>query len=350
MTEQVAAVPGRRALRRGPLAVIAVIVLGLAVLAYWVLRQPSPDVVFSVNAHTGVLQAAPLCNEELVWDLPAGRLMGRSAASDADLPEEVERVTVTLYGGASARLVHRHTGAIVITFDAGEADACPIELERRIVVRHGMQNLPADPVGYDYMSMPLEAIDDQPVFALPLIGRVVLGEDLPYGAGWSGATPLLQSGEYRARGARSGGSVDREQNTYLEEQLDAGIVVDTLPRAAHLTGSDPVSASGFVQIGSSWMQAQIYKRREISILTYAGVPTTYSVPRWRVLVRSTGAQILVALVAILGGIVGLVFSGLEALPNHGVSRAIRKFLREPEPPMPYPQLPPSPPRQSGEHP
>lgn len=318
------AAPRGRANRKRLLPLLAVLAIGVAVMVmYWL--RPSPNVVFSVNARTSVLTVALPCDQDLVWDLPPGDLVSRSV-DDALSGEPKGSVTVTLYGGAEARLVLLPEGRVSVTFGTGEESSCESGRAQRLRASLGGTDVDEDAEGYQYLSAPLAAGTEQVAFALPLVGRVVLGENLPYGAGWSGATPLLQSGEYRAR--RIGGSAG-EQNTYIEGSVDAGAVVDTLPVVRD--GDTGPPASGFVQVGPAGLEAQVYKPREIGVLSYAGSPMTFSVPRWRVLVRSAGAQIALTVLTVLGGIVGLIFSALEALPNHPVSRWIKVRLREEQP-------------------
>jgi hypothetical protein len=319
MNQASTAAPKARVNRKRLLPLLAVLAIGVAVLVVAWLR-PSPNVVFAVNANTSVLTVALPCDQELVWDLPPGDLVGRSV-DDALSEDPKGRVTVSLYGGADARLVLLPEGRITVTFGTGEEATCGSDRAQRLRASLGGIDVDEDAEGYQYLSEPLApATEDAAAFALPLVGQVILGENLPFGAGWSGATPLLQSGEYRAR--RTGGSAG-EQNTYIEGSLDAGAVVDTLPVA-----SDDLPASGFVQVGRASLEAQVYRRREISLLSYAGSPLTLSVPRWRVTVHSAFAQIALTVLTLLGGLVGLTLSWLEALPNHSLSRWIKVRLRE----------------------
>lgn len=328
--------PTRRRNRKRLVVLLAVVAVGVAILGVWLLR-PARGVVFSVNAHTSVLTVILPCDQDLVWDLPAGELTGRSAADL--LPVETEKpVTITLYGGAGARLVALPTGRISVTLDAGEEKACDSALQPRVTASIDGKDMEPDSDGYQYFSASptsrpggssgnnnepasdAQAAADtaQTTFALPLVGRVILGENLPYGAGWSGATPLLHSGEYRARriGASRG-----EQNTYIEGSLDAGSVVDTQPVTSSAYRGR--QASGFVQVRPEGLEAQVYKPREISVLSYAGSPMVFSVPRWRVVVRSAAAQVGLALATVVIGALGLALSWLEALPDHRLSSWLR---------------------------
>lgn len=321
MNDTSTAAPRRRVKHRRLLPLLAVLAILVAVLVVRWLR-PSPDVVFAVHAHTSVLAVALPCEQDLVWDLPPGELVGRSV--DGALAEEPKGpVTVTLYGGAEARLVVLPEGRISVTFGTGEENSCDGDRAQRLRASLGGNDVEEDAEGFQYLSAPLAASGEQAAFALPLVGRVILGENLPYGAGWSGATPLLHSGEYRAR--RIGGSAG-EQNTYIEGSLDAGAVVDTQPATGEGNAGPP--ASGFVQVGPGGLEAQVYKQRGIGVLSYAGSPVTFSVPRWRVLVRSAGAQITLTVLTVLGGILGLAMSWLEALPNHPLSRWIKARVGE----------------------
>lgn len=321
MNQASTAAPPRRANPKRLLPLLAVLAIGVAgMVMYWL--RPSPNVVFSVNGRTSVLTVALPCDQDLVWDLPPGDLVGRSV-DDALSEEPKGAVTVALYGGAEARLVLLPEGRISVTFGSGEERACVHGRAQRLRASLGGNEVGEDAEGYQYLSAPLAPATEQAAFALPLVGRVVLGENLPYGAGWSGVTPLLQSGEYRAR--RIGGSAG-EQSTYIEGSLDAGAVVDTLPVAR--VGQARLLASGFVQVGPAGLEAQVYKPREISVLSYAGSPITFSVPRWRVTVRSAIAQIALTVLTVLGGVAGLLLSWLEALPNHSLSRWIKARLRE----------------------
>lgn len=293
-----------------------VLLIGVAILLKYLLR-PSQGVVFSVNARTSVLTMTLPCGQDLVWDLPPGELVGRSA--DPEFPDiRNGAATVTLYGGAEARLVLLPEGRVSMTFGSGEEHSCETGSAQRLRFSVAGDDVDPDPAGYVYKSGDLVGGAEQATFALQLMGHIILGESLQFGAGWSGATPLLQSGVYRARPV---GDSSGEQDTYIEGSLDAGTVVDTLPGGRD--GEAGAHATGFVLIRPAGMEAQVYKLHEIGVISYAGLPLTFSVPHWRVVVRSASAQVGLTLATALVGILGLTLSWLEALPGNSFSRKIK---------------------------
>jgi len=303
-----ARVPERLDLWWPPLLVLAGII-AMAPLYAPVGLRPSPETVFAVQARTGVLEVQPACGRSLIWDLPAGRVLARDC--DADDMEQCggvrDTVTVTMAGGSTARIEMRADHRWGVTFGRLDGPVCSDAGDSPIRVTADYVELPADALGYFYVAEPASPDAPPPGFSLPLAGRVIVGQFVEFGGGWSGVqSATLSEGRVFGRDVAVGTG---ERLTLLDEELDPGSIVDTHPRLAGADkGGDEASdrvASGFVLSGPGDMLVQLSQRRSIAVTPYDGVPRRLEVPRWKVWWSSPLLQLVASIVGVFGGLLGL---------------------------------------------
>lgn len=214
----------RRGRERSPtVARIAPVVALALAFAYWAASRVSDDATFAVSARTEVVALEVGCMRPLVWDLPAGRV----AALDGPRPVAADVVSVELRAGSRVRLWlggDRRWRAALEPSDVLGCDGAG-EPADAIVVAAANRRLPASAAGYYYESnAPLEQRGERPL--LPLHGRIVIGDEVVFGAGTGRAVsvPLLS----RARiEARTPDRLTLQRRLIHEEQIDAGGIVDS---------------------------------------------------------------------------------------------------------------------------
>ncbi len=309
-----AGLPGRLELWWPPLLVLAGIVATAPLYAPLGLR-PSPETVFAMQARTGVLEVHPACGRSLIWDLPAGRVLARDC--DPDDPEQCggvrDAVTVTLAGGSTARIEMRADRRWGVTFGRLDGPACADAGDSPIRITADYAELPADALGYFYVAEPAGPDAPPPGFSLPLAGRVIVGQFVEFGGGWSDVhSPTLSEGRVFGRDVAVGTG---ERLTLLDEELDPGSIVDTHPR---LAGADKAAdeasdraATGFVLSGEGDMLVQLSQRRSIAVTPYDGTPRRLEVPRWKVWWNSPLLQLVASIVGVFGGLLGLWIASQE---------------------------------------
>lgn len=242
---------GRAGWRLSPLLVL-VAVLALA-LGAWT----TADANFSVTARTEVLTLQTGCAQPLVWDLPAGRISTPERLDAEQAPTAGEALTLALRGGAQVRLRLDAQGHWLIDAAPGAVFGCADTQGRAapdvVTAQVDGVDLPPAPRGFVYRS-------DQPAREGPrplwlLRGRVLLGEEIAFGAGLgsAAATPLLAQARIEAR------TPDRftgQRRLIHEEVVDAGGQIDTHACLGHARDavpscvrSRPWSAEGFVHLG-----------------------------------------------------------------------------------------------------
>lgn len=247
-------------------------VIGLPLLAGITLLLSTctaKDTAFTLTATTDVLSVEPLCDQELVWDLGDGEVAALGSGREhTDTPaRHAGHTSVHLRGGARAVLERRPDGlwridltrgplhqrctaltqlpSVVVTVSPPNgpssrrpADTAPPEqrLELSIGTADGPQALSvrtvrpaASPDTATKAKAASEAKGDPDAkpsgTVLLLSGRVVLGEPLRHGGGWSAASsPLLREGKLEAR---TRDVVTARSLPVIEEPLDAGSRVDT---------------------------------------------------------------------------------------------------------------------------
>ena len=296
------------------ISVVAVCFCLSLVAAVSYLLQPSADTAFAISARSDVLTVEPLCSDHLLWDLPAGHVIAASAPPESSTCEGAALpVSVELRGGASAQLRSRTDGRLDVRLQPGPiAAACQSSSERSVIaVLVDGQELPADAQGYVYRSG--ECSGDGAVSTkgvLTLGGRMRIGAPIPEGAGWGGSSVtlgLLRDGELRARHAAA---FTGERLTLMNESIDPGSIIDTLPclmddqsmgKAAINRGclSTAISTPGFVQLSEGVLDIQLYPIREIGVTPHRGIERRVRLTNWDNLKHSAIAQVLTALFAVL---------------------------------------------------
>jgi hypothetical protein len=369
----------RPLLRRRPVqVVIAVFALAVAIGTPLVLTQ-SDSTIFSVNAATGVVEMRPLCPDKVVWDLPPGEVQGRSCLPEnpADLTEPdafrracshgPEPVTVTLLAGATAKVELDEANHWLVTFGTAALPGCSVQNTEPLLVSVGDGTLPFDAQGYFYRPQvaapppklgslgdktlravpPTAAATDlvksrgAPDLALALRGRVIIGQAMQFGAGWTaGPSPILNSAHFVAR-SRALGTGD--PMTVLDEDVEAGTIIDTHATAEYATAvagpagaaDDVEQSNGFVQIFDDELLVQLYQPESIGLLPYASETRIIRVSRWRPLWASPPVQLFVSLALVTITLLSLVFAYYQAKEN------MPKLLGAPPPsPTLPPPLPP----------
>lgn len=330
-----ASLVGRLGLWYLPLATLLLVVVLAPAIAPFGLH-PSPESVFAVTARTGVVEIHPTCERNLVWDLPAGRLLARncSAVDPAECGGLREAVTATLAAGSSARIEMRADGRWGITFGYVERLDCPGTTAEAIRISADYEDVPADDAGYFYVAEPPGEGQAPPAFALPLAGRAIIGQFVEFGGGWSEVhSPTLSEGQVFGRDVAVGTG---ERLTLLDEELDPGSIVDTHPRRAGAgdSGSDDAepAASGFVLSGEADMLVQVSQKRSIAVIPYDGVGRRLEIPRWKVWWNSPLLQLVASFAGVLGALLGLYIASQEGRLAYGELREQARSRAAVEPP------------------
>ena len=213
----------QRRWRRSPTPLrIAFVVAATAAAAYWAASQVTPDATFAVGARTEVVTLDVDCDRPLAWQLPAGSVgpPGERAAAGAGV------VSAELRGGARARIWLDAAQHWRVAFDAVNPLGCPgvsPEVGDIVVVSAGARRLPPSADGYAYRSAePFGRGNERPL--LPLRGRIVVGDEVVFGAGFAGGIPLLLEARIEAR---TPDPLTLQRRLIHEERVDAGGIVDS---------------------------------------------------------------------------------------------------------------------------
>jgi len=310
---------GRLGLWSLPLQAMLLVLLLAPLFAHFGLR-PSPETVFAVQARSGVLEVQPTCERSLIWDLPGGRLIARQCGADdpADCGGLHEAVTATLSAGSSARIEMRADGRWGITFGVADRASCGDPAGMPVRITADYDELPPDESGYFYVAEPLLPGEPPPAFALPLAGRITIGQFVEFGGGWSDVqSPTLSGGRVFGRDVAIGTG---ERLTLLDEELDPGSIVDTHPRQAGAvepgdTAAEPV-ATGFVLSSKDDgdrhdMLVQVSQRRSVAVIPYDGLGRRLEIPRWKVWWNSPLLQLVASIVGVLGALLGIYIASQE---------------------------------------
>ncbi len=275
--------------------------------------QPASNTAFAISATTDQMLVEPLCQDRMVWDLPAGHVLPVSAPPEAmSCTGAAVPVTVELRGGAQALLTSRADRRLDVRLSPGALAAeCRLpEGRSALSVQVDGVDLPADAQGYFYRSGECDgsgAVDASGV--LSVLGRLQIGAAIPEGAGWGGssvAVSLLDKGEIVARLVAP---FSNERMTLLQEKLDPGSIVDTLPCLGETAGGDAatrneclltaVSTPGFVRLLSDGLDVQAYPTRMVGVTPHLGEQRRINLTRWDILKSSSIAQVLAALFGVL---------------------------------------------------
>lgn len=345
--------------RRGVQLVMAVFALTVAIGTPLVLA-PSGSTVFAVSAATGVVELRPLCPDKVVWDLPPGEVQGRSCLPENpdDLTSaeafqracsvSAEQVTVTLLAGATAKVELDAADRWLLTFGTAPVPGCSVQNAVPLLVSAGDADLPFDPQGFFYRPHTAAAPAPAPSaadtaasepasveahgsanpaaveaqgsanLALALLGRVIIGQPMQFGAGWTaGSSPILNSARFVARSRALGTG---QPLTVMDEDVEAGTIIDTHPttRFAAAAAGPPgaadaiAQASGFVQLFDEELLVQVYQPESIGLLPYASESRIIRVPRWRPLWASPPVQLTVSVIVVAFTLLSLVFGYYQA--------------------------------------
>lgn len=253
----------------------AVVALGFVVflaLGWW-LARPAKNGTIAVAATTGSLTLDVLCRERLVWDLGPGRMQRRGDPPGTE-PRRVGGLTITLLGGARVRVDSLGPG--VFHFAVENAEALARECGRTgsaFQIEDDGGAVKDDPVGMTYAAEPTAGPAANPI-SLPLSGRVVLGQAVQQGAGWS-ARPagVLESGTVTLRVVPA---FSEERVTLGSEQLDEGSLLDThacLDAPAKAAGpcpdkTAPPALGYFRAAPQGGLKVQLYARGPIGVQAF----------------------------------------------------------------------------------
>jgi len=218
-------------------AYLMVLLIGSAVILWIGYRYlgHSDSTTFSIVAETRVFSLRPVCGARILWDLPPGEIDGftgdGSLKRRSPLPVADSKSTSLGFGDdAVARVAVDDDGRIGIRVQPLEPD----KKENSIVALRDGKPLGTDGKGFVYRTG-WKSIggggargNEQVPLTLRLLGRVVIGDVLPEGAGWRRATvPILGRGHLYGYDRAW---VTEERLTLISEPIDPGAVVDTHPK------------------------------------------------------------------------------------------------------------------------
>lgn len=201
---------------------LAGLLLGVAAVAWVLASVQTDDASFGISAETEVLSVEPDCEQNLVWDLPAGRI--GALREDGREPEGAAAIGVLLRGGARARVRVGQQGQWKMEFTHSDSFGCGGSAADVIVFTADDLSESAGGADVYYESEDEVAPGAGPV--LMLRGRVVIGEEIPFGIGTADGAevPLL----VRARvEARTPDWHTRQRRLIHEETIDPGAMIDT---------------------------------------------------------------------------------------------------------------------------
>lgn len=324
---------------------LLIVALPLIVGVGYCMLQPASETAFAISATTDQMLVEPLCEDRLVWDLPAGHVLPVSAPPEAmACAGPAAPVTVELRGGAQALLTSRSDRRLDARLSPGIlTDACRLPQGRSAIsVQVGGVDLPADALGYLYRSgdCPQTGTDDavdapdakdavRARGVLIVSGRLQIGAAIPEGAGWgSGAAmvSLLHEGEIVARHLAP---FTNERMTLLEEKIDAGSIINTIPCLSETAATNndalkecldaAISTPGFIRLMEGGLDVQAYPTRIVGVSPHMGEQRLVNLTRWDILIASPVAQLLAAVFAVLWwlGDVSEKLQGLNKLPRLG---------------------------------
>jgi hypothetical protein len=301
---------------RGTRILLIGLVLGVVPVAGGLLlRQHSPAGAFIIAAETGVLTVEPLCGDRLIWDLPAGLVTARSSPPHASEPggRASGLATLVLEPGASARVQSMAAGVISVSVSHVEnvQDVCAKGGAPFYEMTVAGTTLAHDENGVTYGAVHGSAAQaaQPPVLALPLAGRVVIGDIVPLGAGWEpDPTGMMETATVDLRVKPW---FDENRVTLRTERLERGSLLDThaclAPRDTACPGPDASSARGFLRTrAEGGMTVQLYSGEAIGAQSLGGDQYVIEIPRVTAALQSTAlksvASVLVVVFALYQGI------------------------------------------------
>lgn len=201
------------------------VVVALTFAVSWLLSSiVTRDASFSINADTEVLTIEPDCQQQIVWDLPPGRIGIVPTAEKKVEPPVAERISVAFRGGARAQVRLARDGRWLIDLGRSNSFGCATTAEDLIRFDAAQRSIAAGAQDVFYSSAGPQTPGAGPVLLLK--GRIVLGQEIAYGGGSTVGlgSPLLD----RARiEVRTPDSQTRQRRLIHEEALDPGGMLDT---------------------------------------------------------------------------------------------------------------------------
>lgn len=287
------------------------IVIGFAYLLSSLIKE---DTVFSIQAVTRSVRVDVSCDDILRWDLPTGdvRLSGEAQQ------KTVSKALLSLRGGSRATLRMSADGRLnlllgkspVISCPGYDADAIRLEVDGQT----HLMGLEATP----YASTPHPS--GEPIatggFNFIIKGRIVLGQQITQGGGWSNdASSLLYSGSVDAR---TPDGITGQKRLIHAEQVEPGSEVDshacldsTTDTAGDCVAESASRAQGFLFFSAdaqrdAAISAQIsVVGKSVGIRQFGGTQRKVVVTHWSKSVTSSLLQLLFALVVGIAAIAEL---------------------------------------------
>jgi len=229
----------------------------------------SESTTFSIVAQTRVFSLRPVCGSKILWDLPPGVV-------DDPAVRDGKAISLGFGDDAVARVALDDNDRVLITVRPLHPDKKSSSI---VVLRDGKPVKPAKE-SYAYRTTGKTvggggaSGNDRTQLTLRLLGRVVIGEVLPEGAGWRKSSAVILG-----RGQLYGydrALVTRERLTLVSEAIDPGAVVDTHPdmnarnaggqRLIDIHDGEPQCASvepaeGFVRVHQDGdLEVVVYRR------------------------------------------------------------------------------------------
>jgi hypothetical protein len=200
-------------------------VVAFTLAVSWLLSSVvTRDASFSINADTEVLTIEPDCQQQIVWDLPPGRIGIVPLGDEKASPTDAGRISVAFRGGARAQVRVARDGRWLIDLGRGNSFGCATTAEDLIRFDADGRATTAGAQDVFYSSAEPQTPGAGPVLLLK--GRIVLGQEITYGGGSAAGlgSPLLD----RARiEVRTPDAQTRQRRLIHEEALDPGGMLDT---------------------------------------------------------------------------------------------------------------------------
>ena len=285
-----------------PAAWMAVLLVAVLLFARFAGSLITRDATFSITARSEVVSVEVGCAQQLVWDLPAGQI---GIPGDGKEPDASRSVSATLRGGAVARVRTGPQGEWLIDFGRSANFGCGPAADA-ITVTADESALRISEDGYVYRSA--APIGTAPAPPLLLLGRVVIGEEIPFGSGAPVVLAAPMLGEARVE-VRTPDPLTAQRRLIHAERVDPGGIVDS--HACLDTRADELSpcvkaagstAEGFIHLAERDdkrlgfdVQLQVVGER-IGVRQQGGSERRILVSWWSKLVTSSWLQIAAACV------------------------------------------------------
>lgn len=297
--------------------------LAAAALAFGLATIPTEDATFSINADTRVFAVEPACGQQLVWDLPAGAIgvpRERGAA-----PKPSTKIGVSLRGGARARVEVDGEGRWLIELGQSGSFGCGTAPDL-ITVNLGDRTETAgtDEVWF-YRSSAAVSASTSPVLLLK--GRVVIGDEIPFGRASAGVgAPLLERAHIDVR---TPDAQTHQRRQIHDETIDPGGMIDTHAcldepreppqRYTNCLRTALSATEGFFRAlrreDRPGLEVQlVVTGKYVGVRQQGGSERRVLVTWWSSVKSSTLVQMFAAAMALIAGLVQL-WSALKRKPN-----------------------------------